>query len=82
MRRRGTRKNSQGSNREQVVEGDNDSEQVVEGVSALLISPMTLRRRRTRVMVQQQLGSSDEEGEDESDVEWFVPGEDVDESDE
>ena len=63
------------------MEGDNDSEQVVEGVSALLISPMTLRRRRTRVMVQQQLGSSDEEGEDESDVEWFVPGEDVDESD-
>ena len=63
------------------MEGDNDSEQVVEGVSALLISPMTLRRRRTRVMVQQQLDSSDEEGEDESDVEWFVDGEDVDESD-
>ena len=39
-------------NREQVVEGDNGSEQVVEGVSALVISPITLRRRRTRVMVQ------------------------------
>ena len=54
----------------------------MEGVSALVISPITLRRRRTRVMVQQQqLDSSDEEGEDELDVEWFVAREDVDESD-
>ena len=32
-------------------------------------------------MVQQQLDRSDKDGEDESDVKWFVAGNDVDESD-
>ena len=59
---------------EQVV--DNDSE-VVDGVNTLVISPMTLRRRRSRVM----LDSSEEEFEDDDDAEWFVAASDLSDSD-
>ena len=55
---------------------DNDSE-VVEGVNTLVISPMTLRRRRSRVM----LDSSEEEFEDDDDAEWFVAASDMSDSD-
>ena len=51
-------------NREQVVEGDYGYEHVVDGDSVRVI--------RTRIMLQQQLDSSEEEVEDQSDVEWLA----------
>ena len=40
-------------NREHVAEVDNSSEQVVEGIQDLVISPIIFRSRRTRVKAQE-----------------------------